>query len=75
VGVAQYGKCGVMRTFAGISYEACKFVRSSIVYARVGKHTEARSGMKRSPRTSTSREAIVAALFGSYTLCSRFKEA
>jgi len=27
-----------------------------------GLHTEALSGMKRSPRTSTSREAIVAAL-------------
>ena len=56
------------RTFAGISYVSCKSVRSSIGYVGLLRHTEALSGMKRSPRTSTSRDAIVIAALGLHAL-------
>jgi len=54
-----------MHTLAGISYVACKFVRPSSMHRAVFRHTEALSGMKRSPRTRTSREAIPATYWGS----------
>jgi hypothetical protein len=58
-------------------------VRSSIVYATVYMLTAARSGMKRSPSTSTSRDAIMADFsasirpkldFRTLDICARLKE-
>lgn len=47
-----------MLTLAGISYSSCKSVRSSMQQISAPEHTKARSGMKRSPKTRTSRDAI-----------------
>lgn len=47
-----------------MSYASCELVRSSDVRAHAGELTGALSGMNRSPRTSTSREAIAAAPLG-----------
>lgn len=51
---------GLQHTFAGISYPSCKRVRSGDTRMSVLELTGALSGMKRSPRHNTSREAIAA---------------
>jgi hypothetical protein len=52
------------RTFGGMSYEACESVRGRMAGECAGRRTAARSGMKRSPRTSTRREAMAACYEG-----------
>jgi hypothetical protein len=49
---------GTLRTLAGISYVSCKLVRPSDICVSVWELTGALSGMKRSPKHSTSRDAI-----------------
>lgn len=66
---------GAQRTLAGISYASCELVRSSNMRL-CAELTGARSGMWRSPRQRTSREAIAAgwAGFAACWQCSKVSE-